>query len=154
MSVGIEYMHLLTRKKQVQSYFSDLQTHIQHTESTQPSATHVHRGRAADAADASTAAPDVRAPATESRKDRAVHVGKRPRPATQEQARPGPQQTAIDGRPLRAGAQGCGHSERLRWRRVAWRAATMRGSASTCAETHFLSAERRAQRMLHEGTWP
>ena len=55
----------------------------------------VHRRRAADAADAATAAPDVRAHATKPRKDRAVHVGQRPQPATQGQARPGPQRTAM-----------------------------------------------------------
>jgi hypothetical protein len=107
--------------------------------------THLDARRVDEAADAATAAPDERAPAAKPRKDRAVHVSQRPQPATQGQARPGPQRTAIDGRPLRAGAREPCLSERLRWRRVAWTAAATRGSARTRVETHFLSPEGHTQ---------
>ena len=99
----------------------------------------MHRQRAADAADAATATPDVRAHATKPRKDRAVHVGQRTQPATQGQARPGPQRTAIDGRPLRAGAREpcrlCARARPLRGRArpLARRPSSTRSLRPSCA---------------------
>ena len=90
-----------TRRRRVRSAYRRVQTRRQHTESTHTlRAARIVR-RAAHAAHAATAAPGDRARATKPRKDRAVRVGQRPQPATQGLARPGPQRTAIDGRPLR-----------------------------------------------------
>ena len=85
----------------------------------------MHRRRAADAADAATATPGERAPATKPRRAHAMRVVQLPTPAKQGQARPGPQRTAIDGRPLRAGAR--------EPRRLCARARALRGRARPLA---------------------
>ena len=85
----------MTRENQVRSYFYDVQTHIQHTESTQPSVVYVHNRRAAEAADAATAALGDRAPAAKPCNARAVRIVEDPQPATHGHARRGPRAAAV-----------------------------------------------------------